>query len=227
MAEKVLRIGPISSPTLVNTVVERLRESILVGRFAPGERIVEAELARELGISRGPVREALALLEKDGIVVNVPRKGKFVLGFDAVLVDEIYSLRKVLEPYAAELIIDSLTPAKEAALRIALDEIETAAEVGDLLGMAERDIEFHNDLYELAGNELLRQMWAESLAGKLRMLLNITTATHAPRDTGTNHRVLVEAILAKERGQARDLITQHVDDAWRRARSAITAPATD
>ena len=221
-AQEGLRVGPISSPTLVNTVVERLRESILFGRFAPGERIVEAELARELGISRGPVREALALLEKDGIVVNVPRKGKFVLGFDLRLVDEIYSLRKVLEPYAAQLIIDSLTEEKLSALQQSLEHIEAAADAGDVLSLAERDIEFHNRLYELADHELLRQAWNENIAGKLRMLLNITTRTHVPLiDTGANHRVLVQVIAAKDRRKARQLITQHIDDAWHRARSSL------
>jgi len=227
-AQDGLRVGPISSPTLVNTVVERLRESILFGRFAPGERIVEAELARELGISRGPVREALALLEKDGIVVNVPRKGKFVLGFDLRLVDEIYSLRKVLETYAAQLIIDSLTEEKLSALQRALDHIEAAADAGDVLSLAERDIEFHNRLYELAGHELLRQTWNENIAGKLRMLLNITTRTHVPLiDTGANHRVLVEVIAAKDRRKARQLITQHIDDAWHRARSSLRIDEAD
>jgi DNA-binding GntR family transcriptional regulator len=219
-----LRIGPISSPTLVNTVVERLRESILFGRFAPGERIVEAELARELGISRGPVREALALLEKDGIIVNVPRKGKFVLGFDAKLVDEIYSLRSVLEPYAAQLIIESLTDDKRSALEDALSQIEAAADAGDVLLLAQKDIEFHNRLYELADHELLRQTWNENIAGKLRMLLNITTRTHEPLiDTASNHRTLVEVILSKDRRKTRQLITQHIDDAWRRARSSLAA----
>ena len=220
----VVRIGPISSPTLVNTVVERLRESILFGRFAPGERIVEAELARELGISRGPVREALALLEKDGIVVNVPRKGKFVLGFDAKLVDEIYSLRNVLEPYAAQLVIDSMTEEKRAALEDALRQIEAAADAGDVLLLAQKDIEFHNRLYELADHELLRQAWNENIAGKLRMLLNITTRTHEPLiDTGSNHRILVDVIVAKDRRKARQLIMQHIDDAWRRAHSSLAA----
>ena len=219
-----LRVGPISNPTLVNTVVGRLRESILLGRFAPGERIVEAELARELGISRGPVREALALLEKDGIVVNVPRKGKFVLGFDSQVVDEIYSLRSVLEPYAAQLIIDSLTDEKRTALEEALARIEAAADAGDVLLLAQNDIEFHNRLYELAGHELLRQTWNENIAGKLRILLNITTRTHESLiDTGSNHRVLVEVILGKDRRKARQLITQHIDDAWRRARTSLAA----
>jgi DNA-binding GntR family transcriptional regulator len=218
------RLAPITSPTLVGTVVETLRSSILYGRFAPGERLVEAELARELGISRGPIREGLALLEKDGIVVNVPRRGKFVLGFDNRLVEEIYSLRKVLEPYAAGLVIASLTEAKQRVLEATLAELEEAADAGDVRLLAQRDIAFHHSLYELADHQLLTQVWTETIAGKLRMLLNITTQTHVPLiDTAHNHRVIVEAILAKNARQARSLLVQHIDDAWRRARSSLDA----
>jgi DNA-binding GntR family transcriptional regulator len=214
--------GPISSPTMMHVVASRLRESILRGRFGPGERIVEADLARELGTSRGPVREALALLEKDGIVENVPRKGKFVVHFDRRLVDEIYSLRKVLEAHAAELIIGSLTDAKREALSNAVTSLEEAANAASVSDLAERDLAFHNLLYDLADHQLMRAVWMESIAGKLRILVNVTTQTHEPlADAGANHRVLVEAILRRQAREARRLISQHIDDAWQRAISSL------
>lgn len=215
------RLEPITSPTLVDSVVETLRGSILSGRFAPGERLVEAELARELGISRGPIREGLALLEKDGIVVNVPRRGKFVLGFDARLLDEIYSLRKVLETYAAGRVIGSLNDSKRQSLLASLADIQEAANAGDVMLLAQRDVAFHESLYQLADHQLLKRVWTENVAGKLRMLLNITTRTHTLIDTAHNHEVIVEAILSKNSRQARSLIVHHIDDAWRRARSAL------
>jgi DNA-binding GntR family transcriptional regulator len=215
------RLEPITSRTLVDTVVEKLRESILSGRFAPGERLVEAELARELAISRGPIREALALLEKDGIVVNVPRRGKFLPAFDAKTIEEIYSLRKVIEPYASQLVIASLTDAKRDALLESIALITEAADAADVMLLAERDIGFHNRIYELSEHELLHKVWIESIAGKLRMLLNVTVRTHRPLTTAENHRVIVDAILAKDVRRSRKLITDHIDDAWARARSAL------
>jgi DNA-binding GntR family transcriptional regulator len=215
-------VGPITSPTLVDAVAVRLRNSILRGRFAPGERLVEANLARELGISRGPVREALAALERDGIVVNVPRRGKFVLSFDAVRISEIYSLRKILEAYAVELIIDRLTDIEPEALSNAVAEIEDAANSGSVSLIAERDLAFHDRLYALSGHRLLRTVWTEDIASKLHMLVNITTRTHDPLiDTAGNHRVLIDAILAKDKPEARRLVIQHIDDAWRRAASSL------
>jgi DNA-binding GntR family transcriptional regulator len=215
------RFAPITNRTLVDTVVETLRESILSGRFAPGERLVEAELARELAISRGPIREALALLEKDGIVVNLPRRGKFTTAFDVRTIDEIYSLRKVIEPYAVELIIASLSDAKRDALLESVAELRQAADAGDVLVLAERDIAFHNRLYDLAEHELLRKVWTEAMAGKLRMLLNVTVRTHQPTSTAENHRVIVDAMLDKNVRRSRALIADHIDDAWRRAKAAL------
>jgi DNA-binding GntR family transcriptional regulator len=215
------RFAPITSRTLVDTVVEQLRDSILSGRFAPGERLVEAELARELAISRGPIREALALLEKDGIVVNVPRRGKFLPAFDKQTIDEIYSLRKVIEPYAVQLLIGSLTDAKRAALQESLGSLKEAAEANDVLGLAQRDIDFHNRIYELSNHELLLKVWTEAISGKLRMLLNVTVRTHPLASTVDNHRVIVDAIVAKDSRRARKLISDHIDDAWQRAKSAL------
>jgi DNA-binding GntR family transcriptional regulator len=220
------RLDPLTSPTLVDAVVEKLRESILSGRFAPGERLVEAELARELAISRGPIREALALLEKDGILVNVPRRGKFLPAFDARTIDEIYSLRRVLEPYATELIIASLDDAKRAALLDAVNAIQEAADAGDVLTLSQTDIAFHHRLYELAGHELLRKVWTEAISGKLRMLLNVTIRTHPLGTTAENHRVIVDAILAKNKRLARKLVTEHIDDAGRRANAALEHVST-
>jgi DNA-binding GntR family transcriptional regulator len=221
------RFEPITSRTLVDTVVEKLRESILSGRFAPGERLVEAELARELAISRGPIREALALLEKDGIVVNVPRRGKFLPAFDARTIDELYSLRRVLEPYAAQLLIASLTDDKRDALLESLARITEAADAGDVPALAERDIDFHNRIYELADHELLRKVWAEAIFGKLRMLLNVTIRTHPLLTTAANHRVIVDAIVDRDVRRARKVVTEHIDDARRRARAAVDQAAAN
>ena len=215
------RFAPITSRTLVDTVVEQLRESILSGRFAPGERLVEAELARELAISRGPIREALALLEKDGIVVNVPRRGKVLPAFDRQTIDEIYSLRKVFEPYAVQLLIGSRTDVKRAGLQESLGAIKEAADANDVLGLAQRDIDFHNRIYELSNHDLLLKVWTEAISGKLRMLLNVTVRTHPLASTVDNHRVIVDAIVAKDSRRARKLVSDHIDDAWQRAKSAL------
>jgi DNA-binding GntR family transcriptional regulator len=225
--ESTQRIGPLTNPTLVESVAEAIRSAILTGRFAPAERLVEAELARELKVSRGPIREALALLANDGIVTHVPRRGKFVQGFTPRLIDELYSLRKILEPYAAGLVIEKLDDVRKKRLTAALGEIITAANNNDPQMLARCDISFHDQLYELADHDLLRRAWLENIEGKLRILLNVTTRSLTPlSDAERQHRALLAPILAGDEATARKRIERHIDEAWQRARAGLGAGET-
>jgi len=218
------RLGPVPSETLGATVLEALRASILSGHLSSGERLVEVALARELGISRGPLREAMALLEKDGLIVNIPRRGRYVVEFTTKAVDEHYGLRKVLETYAVELVIAKTNPGKIRALERAVRLVREAAEAGDPLRMALADLAFHDTLYQLTDDALLARVWRESVAGKLRMLINITTRTLYPLEVEVeNHRIIVDAIREGDLIRARQYVSRHVDDAWRRVRKAVGA----
>lgn len=213
-------LEPVTTPTLVESVAEAIRESILSGRFAPGARLVEAELARELHVSRGPIREALGLLAKDGIVVHEPRRGKFVQSLTPRLVDEAYSLRLLLEPFAVERVIANLDDAGRSRLQSALATIATAASAGDERALAAADVGFHNLIYELADHELLQRAWLENIAGKLRLMSNITTRSLAElEDAERNHRRILEPILAGDAERAKRAIAQHIEDAWPLARA--------
>ena len=217
---------PVVSPTLVEPVADAIRSSILSGRIGPGDRLVEAELARELQVSRGPVREALALLGKEGIVVNVPRRGKFVQGFTPRLVDEIYSLRRILEPYAASRTIANLDASGRSRLEHALNEIAEAAANDDPQALAQRDIAFHDLLYELADHDLLMRAWQENVAGKLRILLNVSQRTlPALTDAERQHRRLLEPLLNGDDLRARHLLEAHIDEAANRARQGLWGSA--
>lgn len=211
----------IKAPTLVDTVTERLRSSILTGQLAPGERLYEAALAREFGISRGPVREALALLEGDGLVVNEPRRGKFVRELGPRVIDEIYSLRRVLEPYAAELVADAMDEATEATLRSAVSDIEAATSSGDLVAVARSDLAFHRMVYVLTDHRPLLQAWDDLIAGSLQMLVNITTPTHSTGATARNHEEIVETLVSGRVDDVKKLFIEHVEDAWERASAAM------
>jgi DNA-binding GntR family transcriptional regulator len=212
------RLRPVTAATLVESVADAIRAEILAGRFAPGERLVEAELARELQVSRGPIREALALLDKDGIVYNLPRRGKYVQEFTPKLVDEIYSLRRVLEPYAASLVIEHLDDGRIARLERAVGSLSEAAAGTDVRELAARDVAFHDLLYELSGHELLQRAWSENVAGKLRILLNVTNRTlPALTDAERQHRLLIQPILERDVPAARSAVESHIDEAWQRA----------
>jgi DNA-binding GntR family transcriptional regulator len=211
-----------ATPTLVDSVADALRTSILSGLIGPGERLVEAELARELRVSRGPVREALALLGKEGIVINVPRHGKSVQAFTPRLVDEIYSLRMVLEPYAVSRVIANLDDSAQERLDAALATIAEAAAGNDAYALARFDIGFHHLLYELADHDLLMRAWQENIAGRLQILLNVTTRSlRTLIDAEENHRRLLEPILARDEEQARAALEEHIQEAAERARQGL------
>ena len=216
------RVDRVVSTRLVDSALEALRTAILQGRLAPGERLLEIPLARELGISRSSLREALQLLEKDGIISSLPRKGKFVQTFDLQAIDELYTLRTVLECFAADLVCARIDAGGSAALHEALEQMKTAANSGDVQRLARQDIVFHQTLIELSQHSLLKRAWMENVSGKLHILLNITEPTHQPlQDALDRHTRLVEGIVSGDRQRAEMLIRQHIDDAWQRARTAL------
>ena len=215
----------IRPPTLVDSTAEVIRTAIFSGQIGPGERLVEAEIARKLKISRGPVREALALLAKDGIVVNVPRRGKFVQGFTPQLIDELYSLRRLLEPYAVSRVIATLDASVASQLEGAVQAIADAVESENAQLVAQRDIQFHDLVYDLAHHELLKRAWLENIAGKLQILLHVTTQTlGALRDAEQQHRRLVDAIISRDEASARARFEGHIDEALERARQGLWGP---
>jgi GntR family transcriptional regulator, gluconate operon transcriptional repressor len=222
-----LNVSEINAPTLVDTVAEHLRGSILAGQFSPGERLYEAALARQFGISRGPIREALALLEGDGLVENEPRKGKFVRALDERIIDEIYSLRRALEPYAAEIIIESLNREIRDSLDEALDGIRLAAETGDRYQMARSDLAFHHRLYQLSGHRPLLRVWDDIVSGSLQMLVSITTPTHPIGDSVLNHQLIIDSIASGDPERTRAILVRHIEDGWERARVAVKELSSD
>jgi DNA-binding GntR family transcriptional regulator len=217
-----LGMDQLVAPTLVDTAADALRTWIFAGKFAPGERLYEAALARQFGMSRGPLREALALLEGDGLVENVPRRGKFVTNPDARTIDEIYSLRRLVEPYAAELVIEKLDGSGESVLMQAVANLTAAVNGGEAVEVARCDIDFHAHIYALAGHDPLERTWREIIANKLRLLVNDTTKTHDIADPGPNHQLIVDAILARDVDKTRLLLVDHIDDGWTRARALRT-----
>jgi DNA-binding GntR family transcriptional regulator len=191
---------------------------IFDGAFAPGERLVEATIAQALGISRGPLREAMRTLEQEGIVTGHPRRGKFVTTMDVPAIDELYTFRKALEVFAADLVISAATDEGLERLHASLDAMRIAAASTDPLATARADIAFHGMLYELAEHSLVQRAWRDLIVGKQHILLNRTTRTHADlTDTVRRHEVILTAIESRDTDRAARDISIHIEDARRRA----------
>src|SRR5258708_25164783 len=121
----------ITETDLVGQVARRLTEAIVQGRLPPGSKVVEAGIARELGVSRAPVREAARLLEQQGLLVAHPRRGFFVRKLEPTDIDEIYDLRICVECHAGVLASHNLTATSRDALRRQIDIMHETAERDD------------------------------------------------------------------------------------------------
>lgn len=217
-------LGPIANPRLVDVAMASLRHAIILGELAPGQRLVESSLASKLKISRGPLREALQFLEQEGLVVTLPRRGRFVRSADIRTLEEVYSMRRVLEPFAAARVLATWSDESYARMKGALDRLGEASRSASTRLVAEMDIEFHTTLVELANHQLLWRTWNDSIAGTLHLLLNLTTPTHNSLDEPVQrHALILEGLVAGDAGALRTEIEGHIDDALARSRRSFPA----
>ena len=194
-------------------VFEALREAIINGTLKPGERLMEVQLADELGVSRTPVREAIRKLEHDGFVVMIPRKGAYVADISLKDIAEIFDVRKALEALAAQLAAERATDEDlERAERI-LVEYGECIERNDIQRLIEVDTRFHETIYQMAGNARLQQML--SLLREQVQRFRTMTLSHGPRMRIAleEHRRIVEAIAQRDAELAGRLAAEHIESA--------------
>lgn len=197
-------------------------DAILTGMFKPGERLIEATIADQLGVSRAPVREALVSLEREGIVASQPRRGYFVINFTDKDIEEIYSLRLLLEMEALRRAIGHFSPADITEMQRLVDEIGEEAHRGPSADrMIQLDLNFHEMICRVAGHSRLYSTW-DSMRLQTWLLIGLTCRTHysepdQPRD---RHQRILDAIVAQDLPLAEENLHQHILDAEQRARAA-------
>jgi DNA-binding GntR family transcriptional regulator len=155
------QIQPVS---LREQVVAQVRTAIIEGRLKPNDHITEAILTEQLGVSRTPVREALILLEREGLVNFSPNRGAFVRAFDERDVADIFSMRTALENFTAELIIERLDDDDFARLDSLIEQQQQVIERRDFNSVRSIDMAFHRYLVHGSGNRLLVRNWEEIVA---------------------------------------------------------------
>jgi DNA-binding GntR family transcriptional regulator len=183
--------------SLVELAVDRLRRDILSGRNDPGERLVEEQLTRRLGISRAPLREAMRLLAQQGLVEHIPRRGARVATLSDEDVQELYEVRDVLERHAVATMPErpDLT-----GLRAALEVMRKATETDDRLELANAHRRFHTEVVRLGGNKQLAGLYESVLVRiQLYMAVNMRREAETARaeDGVLRHERLFAAV---ERG---------------------------
>lgn len=150
--------SPITHQTTQESVATRLRHLILSRELRPGERLVQSELAEQLGVSRTPVREALHRLESDGLVKISPHKGASVADLSISELDEIYTIRIAIEGYGAYLAAQSITDEDLERLEVLVHRMREVFEQGDRLQLLEVNRNFYTVLYSIANRPRLYEL---------------------------------------------------------------------
>jgi DNA-binding GntR family transcriptional regulator len=206
----------VPEPSASVRAAAEIRTAILNGSLPPGTRIRQEELADKLGVSREPVRQALVMLEQEGLVHNNVHRGAVIAPIDPSLIVEIYEFREVIEAYAAE------TAAKSdfdsAPVRETIIHGRRAVKTGTIGDLIELDLRFHNQLYQRSANrvvmEVMRTQWSH-----IRRAMMMTLTAREYRDRAWNeHEAILDAIVAHDASRAGTLASAHA----RNARSFIT-----
>jgi DNA-binding GntR family transcriptional regulator len=183
---------------------------IVNNRLPPGSSYLESELAEMLEMSRTPVREAVLVLEAQGLLEVRPRRGIRVLPLRAHDMSEIYEILTELEGLAAHhAALRKLTPAELAAIEESLDEMEEAVKKGDRAAWAEADKSFHDQLVALSGNERLASLVGSYNDQVHRARILTLHLRPLPEKSNREHRELYEAIKNGDAAAARRIHTRH------------------
>jgi DNA-binding GntR family transcriptional regulator len=208
----------ISRSVLGDQVKDRLLEAILSGEYPPDSRIVETQVARELGTSQAPVREALRGLEALGVVEITPFRGARVRRPTASELIEAYAVRSALEALGARLGVPRMTDADLDDLSGLFSQMQDAAAVGDGHAVAAADADFHGRILAMAGNATLERVW-RSLEPYSRTYITLIVPGAHPEWTLSLHAPILEALRARDADALVTALEGHFDQAAERLAS--------
>jgi len=199
-------------PELWESVLESLRNAIVMGELAPGTRLVESELSTNMGVSRLPVRQAISRLEQEGLVVRYRNRGAYVIEFTAEDVHEIYELRRLLEAHAVRLACEKWSNEAEQTLTQLVAELESLMLNENVRATAEPDITFHRALFDVAQSPRLQSMW-EVLIAPVQALLtfrNMRLGYHSSQGLSKDHLRILDAMRNQDAEEAQWAVLQHL-----------------
>jgi DNA-binding GntR family transcriptional regulator len=193
-----------------------IREQILSGELAPGERLTEQGIAEQMGTSAGPVREAFAKLAAEGLLISLPHRGTFVSSVSTEEARAAYDVRAILEPFAAECFLARMDDTDLQALEQLLEEYRAAAAVDDYPAMIPIDMRFHGYLFAHSGNPTLAVIWPQ-LEVTIRKFI-VVAGPQYDRDHAElvrKHDELLRHIRRRDVKTVCSLLATHGHDLWR------------
>lgn len=211
-----LELAPIQQDTTPTLIARQLRDAIATGQFAPGQQLLETSLAQSLGVSRGPLREAMQRLTQEGLLISHRNRGLFVMDLDESTVRDTYLARGAVERAAVEHLIETGRNDRAVALSelaTQMEEFRTNPSSDDVTAL---DLSFHEKLVELSDSQHLQRMH-QTLLTQVRMCLtNMRTTYDSIDDRVEEHRALADAIVDGDTDRAVRLLRAHMDDGMKR-----------
>ncbi|MGH3993252.1 MAG: GntR family transcriptional regulator [Pseudonocardiaceae bacterium] len=213
---------PVSRRSTAAIIADRLRDAITRGAFPPGTQLGEVDLASRLGVSRGPLREAMQRLVQEGLLRSERHRGLFVVELGIEDVRDIYAARLAVEQAAARMVLQRDRQAAVAALAGAQQAIVAAAAGADPVRLADADHDFHIALVRVSGSPRLQRM-AQTLLAETRMCLIALQATcPVPELLVAEHQALLDAVADGEEDHLVALLAVHMADALARIEADFT-----
>ncbi len=214
MPEKRLQPVDLNSyKPLRELVLEAIRAAIINGTLQPRERLMEIQMAEELGVSRTPIREALRKLELEGFIVMVPRKGAYVADLSFKDIADVFEIRIALEGLAAGLAAERITDDELEEMERLIVGKQEAITSGDIDKLVEVDTKFHEMLYKTSRNERLAAIISNLREQIQRFRLTSLSFPGRNKESLQEHKQLIEAIQARDNQLARQLAQEHIENA--------------
>jgi DNA-binding GntR family transcriptional regulator len=202
-----------AAPSLVDQVHESLLAAIADGHLRAGDRIVQEQLARELGVSRQPVQHALTLLRKEGVLSDAPGRGLQVAPLDLAHVQHMYEVRAVIEGLAFRLASAHCDPAALREGQALLSAGRAAVASGSVHAMIAADMAFHDFVYRLAANPLIAPAMETHWTQTRRVMGEVLMRNDKPRDIWDQHEALLNTMAAGDGDGAERQARQHISEA--------------
>lgn len=212
MADYKVKITENEYLPLRDVVFNTIKDGILTGRFRPGERLLENQLAEELGVSRTPIREALRMLEIENLVDLIPRKGAQVREMSEKDIKNVLEIRKVLEELAAGLAAENITKQEINSLKKANTDFINAFDNGDREAVLEADTRFHDIIFNATQNDKLVQIISNISIQIFRYRITYLKLLSDVSVPNQHHIELIKAFERRDVARARAISREHIDD---------------
>ena len=195
---------------LRDVVFNTLREAILKGELKPGERLMELQLAAKLGVSRTPIREAIRMLEQEGLAVTIPRKGAEVAKMTEKDMEDVLQIREALDELAAKIACEQISEEQLEELVATMHEFEESTKTDNVKKIAEADVKFHDIIDQSTGNPKLVNMLNNLREQMYRYRVEYLKDENNYPTLMKEHKDIVEGLVRKNKMQVTETMHQHV-----------------